>query len=138
MATEPAAAEATVPKKKRSKWKWILAGVLMTPFLGFALWAWITLSFTYSSGDRAGYLQKFSNKGWLCKTWEGEIAMANLPGTMPQIFSFTVRDDSIAAILNGMSGQRVAIYYEQHRGVPTSCFGETEYFVVRAQRLPPP
>jgi hypothetical protein len=112
--------------------------VLLTPFAGFALWAWITLSFTYSSGDRAGYLQKFSNKGWLCKTWEGEIAMANLPGAMPQIFSFTVRDDSIAAILNGMSGQRVAIYYEQHRGVPTSCFGETEYFVVRAQRLAPP
>ena len=108
MATE-AAAEVTAPKGKRSKWKWILAGILMLPFAGFALWAWITLSFTYSSGDRAGYLQKFSNKGWLCKTWEGEIAMANLPGTMPQIFAFTVRDDSIAAILNGMSGQRVAI-----------------------------
>jgi hypothetical protein len=138
MATEPAAAEVTAPRGKRSKWKWILAGILLLPFAGFALWAWITLSFTYSSGDRAGYLQKFSNKGWLCKTWEGEIAMANLPGTMPQIFAFTVRDDSIAAILNGMSGQRVAIYYEQHRGVPTSCFGETEYFVVRAQRLPPP
>ena len=138
MATDPAASEVTAPRGKRKKWKWILAGVLLMPFVGFALWAWMTLSFTYSSGDRAGYLQKFSRKGWLCKTWEGEIAMANLPGTMPQIFSFTVRDDSIAAILNGMSGQRVAIYYEQHRGVPTSCFGETEYFVVRAQRLPPP
>jgi len=131
-------AEVTVPGAKRSKWKWILSGVLLTPFLGFALWAWMTLSYTYSSGDRAGYLQKFSHKGWLCKTWEGEIAMANLPGTMPQIFAFTVRDDSVAGILNGMSGQRVAIYYEQHRGVPTSCFGDTEYFVVRAQRLTGP
>lgn len=131
-------AEVTVPGSKRSKWKWILSGVLLTPFLGFALWAWMTLSFTYSSGDRAGYLQKFSRKGWLCKTWEGEIAMANLPGTMPQIFAFTVRDDSVAGILNGMSGQRVAIYYEQHRGVPTNCFGDTEYFVVRAQRLTGP
>ena len=124
--------------KRRKKWKWILTLVLLTPVVGFALYTWAALSFAYSTGDRAGYLQKFSHKGWLCKTWEGEIAMANLPGTMPQIFSFTVRDDSVANVLNGFSGQRVAIYYEQHKGVPTTCFGETEYFVKGAQRIQGP
>jgi hypothetical protein len=123
---------------KRRKWKWILAGVLVLPFALFALYAWATLSYTYSTGDRAGYLQKFSSKGWICKTWEGELAMANLPGTMPTIFSFTVRDDSVANVLNGMAGQRVAVYYEQHRGVPTTCFGETEYFVKGAKVIPAP
>jgi hypothetical protein len=123
---------------KRRKWRWIAAAVLLAPFAGFALYAWAALSFAYSKGERAGYLQKFSQKGWLCKTWEGEIAMANLPGAMPEIFRFTVRDDSVATVLSGLSGQRVAIYYEQHRGVPTSCFGETEYFVKGVQRIQQP
>jgi hypothetical protein len=125
-------------KPKRRKWKWILAAVLLTPFACLALYTWAALSFAYSKGERSGYLQKFSQKGWLCKTWEGEIAMANLPGAMPEVFSFTVRDDSVAAVLNGLSGQRVAIYYEQHRGVPTTCFGETEYFVKGVQRIAQP
>ena len=138
METGPAAAEGAAPRGKRSKWKLILAAVILIPFAGFAMYTWAALSFAYSTGDRAGYLQKFSRKGWLCKTWEGEIAMANLPGAMPPGFSFTVRSDSVANILNGMSGQRVAIYYEQHRGVPTSCFGDTEYFVTGAQRIAQP
>lgn len=132
---EPSAAPAPVKKRK---WKLILALVLLAPFAGVAAYSWIMLSFSYSKGERAGYLQKFSQKGWLCKTWEGEIAMANLPGTMPQIFDFSVRNDSVAGMLNGMSGQRVNISYEQHKGLPTSCFGETEYFAIGAQKLPPP
>ncbi|HUO52867.1 MAG TPA: hypothetical protein VMT93_10135 [Gemmatimonadaceae bacterium] len=138
MGTTNAPAENAPPAKRRRKWKWILAAVVLAPFAGIALYTWAALTFTYSRGERAGYLQKFSQKGWLCKTWEGEIAMANLPGTMPQIFTFSVRNDSIAGILNGMSGQRVNVTYEQHRGVPTTCFGETEYFAVGAQRLPSP
>ena len=135
----PGEAAAPVPvAKRRRKWKLILTLVLLAPFVGLAVYTWATLSFSYSRGERAGYLQKFSQKGWLCKTWEGEIAMANLPGTMPQIFPFSVRNDSIAGILNGLSGQRVNITYEQHKGVPTNCFGETEYFIIGAQRLPPP
>ena len=87
------------------------------------------MAYTYSSGDRVGYVQKFSQKGWLCKTYEGEIAMVNLPGQLANTFQFTVRSDSLAAVINKAQGQRVAIQYEQHKGVPTSCFGETEYFV---------
>jgi len=137
-ATQGGAPAAPPAPKKRRKWKLILTLVLLAPFALLALYTWAALSYSYSKGERAGYLQKFSQKGWICKTWEGEIAMANLPGTMPQIFPFSVRNDSIAGLLNGLSGQRVNITYEQHKGVPTSCFGETEYFAIGAKALPSP
>jgi hypothetical protein len=123
--------------KKRNTALTILLAILLVPAVVIALWIWVTLGYTYSSGDRAGYIQKISKKGWICKTWEGELAMANLPGTMPQIFSFTVRSDSIAQILEQNAGKQVSLTYEQHRGVPTSCFGETEYFVTRVNRVGP-
>jgi len=104
--------------------------------LGFAAYTWGALHVTYSSGDRAGFIQKFSNKGWLCKTWEGQIAMANLPGTTPEIFNFSVRSDSIAQVILKSMGQRVDISYDQHRGVPLHCFGDTEYFVTSVRPAP--
>jgi len=110
--------------------KVIVAAVLIVPVLLFALYTWSTLTWSYSSGERAGYVQKFSKKGWICKTWEGELAIVSLPGTMSEKFYFTVRDDSIAARVNQTMGKRVALVYHQHVGIPTSCFGETEYFVV--------
>ncbi len=123
---------------KKLKWKRWLALVILVPAVVFAVYTWSALAFSYSKGDRAGYLQKFSEKGWICKTWEGEIAMANLPGTMPEVFDFTVRNDSVAQLLRGMAGQRVAIIYEQHKGVPTSCFGDTEYYVVGVNPIAAP
>ena len=110
--------------------KLIIAAVLIVPVLLFALYTWSTLTWTYSSGERAGYVQKFSKKGWICKTWEGELAIVSIPGTMSEKFSFTVRSDSIAARVNQTMGKRVALVYHQHVGIPLSCFGETEYFVV--------
>jgi hypothetical protein len=124
-------------KKKHNKLLIILLSILLIPVVIIALWIWVSLGWTYASGERAGYVQKISKKGWLCKTWEGELAMANLPGTMPQIFSFTVRSDSIAHIIEQNAGKQVSLTYEQHRGVPTSCFGETEYFVTRVNRIGP-
>ena len=109
--------------------KWIIAGIVVVPILGFALYTWSALTFTYSRGERAGYVQKFSKKGWLCKTWEGELAMVSMPGTMSEKFLFTVRDDKVADYINNSLGKRVALSYQQHVGIPTSCFGETEYFV---------
>jgi hypothetical protein len=113
--------------------------VLLLPLLlaaGVALWVWAALGFSYSTGDRAGYVQKFSKKGWLCKTWEGELAMVSLPGAMPEIFAFTVRDPAVAAAVNKQLGERVTLTYEQHLGLP-SCFGETEYFVEGVRRVEP-
>src|SRR2546426_7342194 len=83
----------------------------------------------------AGYVQKFSKKGWICKTWEGELAMVALPGAMPEMFYFTVRHDSVAALVNAALGRRVALAYEQHKGLPTRCFGETEYFVTSVKAV---
>ena len=117
--------------------KLIIAAVLIVPVVGFGLYTWGALTWSYSKGERAGYVQKFSKKGWICKTWEGELAQANLPGTMPQIFTFTVRSDSIARILEANAGKQVSLTYEQHRGIPTSCFGDTEYFVTKVQRIGP-
>ena len=114
---------------------------ILTMFLlgivGLAVYTWAAWKFTYSEGERAGYVQKFSKKGWLCKTWEGELAMANLPGAMPEIFAFTVHDDAVAAQINKEMGERVTIHYEQHLGLPTSCFGETSYFVVQIRPVAP-
>ena len=101
----------------------------------FALFAWGALHYTYSDGERAGYIQKFSRRGWVCKTWEGELAMVTLPGTMPQIFAFSVRDPKTADILNRTIGQRVALHYDQHKGIPSDCFGETEYFITGVRVL---
>lgn len=94
-----------------------------------AAYTWAALTWNYSEGDRVGYVQKLSKKGWLCKTWEGELAMVTMPGAIPEKFYFSIRSDAIAAQLNKTMGRRVSLKYKQHLGVPTSCFGETEYFV---------
>jgi hypothetical protein len=104
--------------------------IVLMAVLGFGGWIWFTLSYNYSDGERAGYVQKFSHKGWICKTWEGELALVNLPGAMPEIFHFSVRDDAMAKRIQQSVGKRVALSYEQHINVPTSCFGETEYYIV--------
>ena len=109
--------------------KLIIAGVLIVPLVVLGLYTWAALTWSYSKGERAGYVQKFSKKGWICKTWEGELAIVSIPGTMSEKFFFTVRDDSVAARVNATLGKRVALTYRQHKGIPTSCFGETEYFV---------
>lgn len=135
--TSDVAAQTSHPGRWRRRLKWILLLVIVVPVLGFAAYTWAALHFPYSTGHRAGYVQKLSRKGWVCKTWEGELAMANLPGTLPEIFRFSVRSDSIAAILTSDMGRRVSLTYEQHRGIPTSCFGETEYFITDVQVTPP-
>ena len=96
---------------------------------GLAGYSWLTLHWAYSDGERAGYVQKLSRKGWLCKTWEGEMAMVTMPGTVSEKFAFTVPDNAVAARINANVGKRMALHYEQHKWVPSSCFGDTEYFV---------
>jgi hypothetical protein len=111
------------------KAKLIIAGVILVPIVAFALYTWSALTWSYSTGERAGYVQKFSHKGWICKTWEGELAMVNIPGSLSEKFLFTVRDTKVADYINASLGKRVALTYEQHKGIPTTCFGETEYFI---------
>ena len=115
--------------RRRRRWGLIALGLVVAlPLALMALWTWITLSYSYSRGERVGYAQKISEKGWVCKTWEGELAISSVPGQLQEKFVFSVRDDSIAAAISRAEGQRVTLSYEQHRFVPFSCFGETEYF----------
>ena len=123
---------------RRRHWRLISALlVILVPVLIFAAWASITLGYSFSTGERAGFAQKLSKRGWICKTWEGELAMVNLPGAMPEIFKFSIRNDSIAELLERNLGKRVSLSYAQHRGVPTSCFGETEYYITNVRILEP-
>ncbi len=96
----------------------------------FSLYIYIALNWSYSSGERAGFLQKVSHKGWICKTWEGELSLVAMPGSAPEKFLFTVRDEAVAQKVSAAAGKRVTLNYEQHKGLPSSCFGDTEYFVV--------
>ena len=103
----------------------------------FAAYVALTLTWSYSSGERAGFLQKMSLKGWVCKTWEGELSLIAIPGAAPEKFLFSVRDAVVAKRLESSMGRRVTLTYEQHKGVPSSCFGETEYFVVDIRDVAP-
>jgi hypothetical protein len=129
---------APTPGFARRNWgKLTLMALVAVPALLFTIWAGVTLTYTYSSGQRVGFVQKFSRKGWICNTWEGELAMVNLPGSLAQIFVFSVRSDSIAhAINDAMAKGRLELQYEEHRGVPTSCFGETNYYVTGVRSIP--
>ena len=104
----------------------ILAGAVAL----FALYIYIALNWSYSTGERAGFLQKVSNKGWICKTWEGELSLVAMPGAAPEKFLFTVRDEAVAQKVSAAAGKRVTLNYEQHKGLSTTCFGDTDYFVV--------
>lgn len=112
-----------------------LASFLLLLALGFGLWFWGTVKYVYSTGERAGYVQKFSKRGWVFKTWEGQMAMVNLPGAMQEKFDFSVVDDAVAERMAATMGQRVVIKYEQHRFVPLPIFAETEYFVTSVMPL---
>jgi hypothetical protein len=132
----PDALRETPAPRRRRRWPWVIGGALVVlPALLLAAWTVIALSYTYSRGDRNGYIQKLSKKGWICKTWEGELAIGNIPGAMQERFAFTVRSDSLAEAMNKTMGSRVSITYDEHRGVPGSCFGETNYYVTAVREV---
>lgn len=112
--------------------------LLIIPIALFALYTWATLTWVYSSGERAGYVQKLSEKGFVCKTFEGELVLVSMPGTQAEKFFFTVRNKEVAKKINETVGKRVRLIYEEHIGIPTSCFGESTYFVHDVQLLDNP
>jgi len=113
----------------------ILILAFIIPIALFALYTWAALSWVYSTGERAGYVQKFSEKGYVCKTYEGELVLVSMPGTQAEKFLFTVKDKQLVDKINNSLGKRVRITYEEHKGIPSSCFGETPYFVQNVQLL---
>jgi hypothetical protein len=140
MASDTPSAEPESPAFLSRAWrglKRLLLFALVAACGSSALYLWAAASFTYSSGERAGYVQKFSRKGWICKTWEGELAMATQPGTLPELFAFSLHDDAVAAEINASLGSRVTLHYEQHLGLP-SCFGETSYWITSVRPVASP
>ena len=117
----------TPPKRRRWK-RWVVL-VLAIPVVLLLAYTLFAYNWSYSAGDRSGILRKFSRKGWLCKTWEGELAMTTVPGVMPEPWAFTVRDDGMANSVNSMIGKQVVLHYKEHRGLWSDCFGDTQYFV---------
>ena len=101
----------------------VVAALLAAGWFAFAL------NWNYSTGERAGWIQKLSKKGWVCKTWEGELAMVSMPGAIPEKFYFTVWDDRVANDLNVAMGKRVTLHYDEKVGLPSSCFGDTRHWV---------
>jgi hypothetical protein len=114
--------------------RWLMT-LLLLIIVGTGLWTWLTLAWAYAEGERAGVLQKFVRRGWVCKTREGEIALYYGggqylgSGASPQLWDFSVRDNSVAADLGKAVGHRVQLHYTEHPGIPTSCFAETRYLV---------
>jgi hypothetical protein len=120
------------------RWRTRLALALVAALALAGLYTWAVLSWDYSDGERAGLLQKFSRKGWVCKTYEGELALYVVAGVQPEIWYFSVRDAALARQLSAVVGQRVQLHYSEHRGVPTDCFGETGYYVDRINTIGEP
>ncbi len=117
------------------KWSLRLAiGAVLLLVVGTALYTVVTLNYSYSKGERVGFVQKLSKRGWICKTDEGDLAMVNMAGQQAQMFSFTVRDDQVAKQIEDLSGHRVVLEYEEHKGIPSSCFGDTPYFVTSVRK----
>jgi len=125
-ATPAPPAAARPPRRSFKSW---LLGSLVGAILLIVLYTLFMLWWSYSEGERAGVLQKFSKRGWICKTYEGELAMYVVGGVAPQIWNFSVRDDTVVEQLHAAVGQQVRLRYAEHRGLPTTCFGETDYFV---------
>jgi hypothetical protein len=139
MTTPESTPQAPAPARGFARRNWgklTLLALILVPVLTFAIWTAVALNYSYSSGLRVGFVQKFSSKGWICKTWEGELAMVNMPGALSQMFVFSVRSDSVAKAINdAMAKGRLELLYEEHRGVPTRCFGETNYFITGVRSI---
>lgn len=114
-----------------------VGGLFAVIAIVFTLYVTAALRWSYSQGERAGFLQKVSDKGWICKTWEGELSLIAIPGAAPEKFLFTVRDAEVAKQVSAAAGKRVTLIYEQHKGLPTSCFGDTDYFVTGLKEIAP-
>jgi hypothetical protein len=125
--------EPTKPPKK--SYVLTLLMVLFVVGLLFAAYLWVALNWSYSVGNRAGFMQKFSEKGWICKTWEGELSLIAIPGAAPEKFIFSIRDPAVAKQIEAAMGKRVSLDYQQHIGLPTSCFGDTQYYVVGVKEV---
>jgi len=133
--SESEAVPGAKPASRKHRRLWLKIGLpaVAVVIAACVIWVWVTLGFVYASTQRTGFVRNLSQRGWLCKTWEGELTVSPVPGiadtTSAATFNFTIRNDSVAKALQLAAGQRVTLSYDEHRGIPTTCFGETQDFV---------
>lgn len=135
---KPAKPQVKPPHKKtvRRFFKKWFAILLVLAIVIFGIWSWVATRFPYATEEVTGYVQSFKKQGWLCKTWEGQMVVSGIPGSIPSIQTFTVKNDSIAEALQGAMQNRLTITLDQHRGVPASCFGETQSYLTGFRTTP--
>ena len=133
--SSPTPSPAPPASRRRASTLKMIFWLLLVPIALIAVYFTVVTNWNYSAGERAGWVQKLSRKGWLCKTWEGEMAMVSMPGAIPEKFLFTVRDDAVAESINKVMGKRVTLHYEEKVGLPTSCFGDTRHFVTQVLQV---
>ena len=131
-------ATTTDDKSKFGFRKWII--ILIVVLVVINVIVLFIFNFTYSEGNRAGVLMKFSKKGYVFKTYEGELnigGVGNVSGTaqMNQVWLFSVRNQATADSLMTMEGKKVSLHYRQ---VLKNMWwdGETSYFVDGYKVLP--
>jgi hypothetical protein len=137
-APPPAASTPVATRPRRRSFRAYFWGSVIGALVLIALYTMFMLWWSYSEGERAGVLQKFSKRGWICKTYEGELALYVVGGIAPQIWNFSVRDPQVAEQLHKAVGQQVRLHYTEHPGLPTACFGETDYFADRFEIMAAP
>jgi hypothetical protein len=119
--------------------KWLrrlVFGAIPVAAIAAVISLWTTVGLTYSRGERVGFVRNLSQRGWTCKTYEGTLAMIAEPaGGAAKLWDFSVRDKGVADRIDSLSGHAVALRYEQYKGVPAACVGETQYFVVGVRQL---
>ena len=125
------------PKKRRGTRIFLI--VLLVLFLGLSVFVWWQYYYTYSDGNRYGLLQKFSRRGNLFKTYEGEMILSSVRSNVntpiaSEKFFFSVTDEAVAQKLNNMQGQNITVHYKEKN---SSAFwrGDSPYIVdsVRVQ-----
>jgi hypothetical protein len=124
----------TVVKKKLRRTLYLISLLIIIILGVYIYWKYF---FTYSEGYRAGLLQKFSNKGTLFKTYEGELILSSVTGKSDVViasekFLFSVVDENLAAHLDTLQGKNVIVHYKQKNGA-LIWKGDTPYYVDSAR-----
>lgn len=113
--------------KKILKWTASIVVIILAIFI---YWRYF---YTYSEGYRAGLLQKFSSKGTIFKTYEGEIILSSISSTRDvaiasEKFYFTLKNKALVRQFDMMQGQNVIVHYKQ-KNAPLFFRGDSEYLV---------
>jgi hypothetical protein len=117
--------------KKKAKRIFYYVITLLVIVIG--IWIYWAFFFTYSDGYRAGMLQKFSRKGTIFKTYEGEMILSSVQSNKnvalaSEKFLFSVSNKAIAGQLEQMQGKTIVVHYtEKNNALPWR--GDSRYVV---------